>query len=234
MHALQDCRNTLQAHAGIYTRLGQRLQFTIRLAVVLHEHQVPDLDIAVQIFALGSRWPTGHMRPVVIENFRAWATGAGVAHLPEVVFVQPGETLSADPHFLEPDIRRFIVGHVHGDPQTIFRQPQGARQELPGKLDGFALEVITEAEVTQHLEEGVVTCRITHVFQVVVLATGADTTLGAGCTGVIPGFTAQKHILELVHARVGKQQGRVIVGHQRGGRHLGVSLAGEVIQKGLA
>ena len=56
--------------------------------------------------------------------------------------------------------------------------------------------------------------RITHVFQVIVLTAGADTALGACSTRVIPGLTSQKNILELVHARVSKQQCRVISRYQ--------------------
>ena len=123
---------------------------------------------------------------------------------------------------------------MHGDPKTVFRQAQGAGEEFPGELDGFALEVVAETEVAQHLEEGVMPRRVTHVLQIVVLAPGADTALGTGGTGVIPGLTAQKDILELVHPRVGEQQRGVVMGHQRRGRHLGVPLAGEVVQEGLA
>ncbi len=234
MDPLQHRRDTLQAHTGIHAGLGQRLQLAILLAVVLHEHQVPDLNVAIQILALEPWWTAGHIRPVIVENFRAGTTGAGVTHLPEIIFVQAGETLGADAHFLQPDIRRFIIGHMHGDPEALFRQAQGAGEELPGELDSFALEVIAEAEVTQHLEEGVMPRRVTHVLQVVVLATSTHTALGAGGTGVIPGFTTQKHVLELVHPRVGEQQGGVVMGHQRGGWHLGVPLAGKVVQEGLA
>ena len=77
--------------------------------------------------------------------------------------------------------------------------------------DGVALEVVAEAEVAQHLEEGVVAAGEAHIFEVVVLAAGADAFLRSGGAGVVALLGAKKEILELVHARVGKQQ-RGIVG----------------------
>src|SRR3546814_5686480 len=77
-------------------------------------------------------------------------------------------------------------------------QPLVGGQEGPGKSDGVALEIITEAEVTQHFEEGVVTSGIADVFQVVVLAAGAHALLAADRTGVGTFFLAQEAVLELV------------------------------------
>ena len=114
---------------------------------------------------------------MIVEDFRTGTTGTGVPHLPEIVFIKTGEPFGTHAHFFQPDIRGFIIRNMHRDPQPLFRQAQGARQEFPRELDGFALEVVTEAEVTQHFKEGVVTGGITHIFQIVVLATGANTAL---------------------------------------------------------
>ena len=45
---------------------------------------------------------------------------------------------------------------------------------------------------------------------------------------------AEEHVLELVHAGVGEQQGRVFVRHERTGRHDLVALGREEIQEGGA
>src|SRR6201996_98563 len=50
MHVLQHGRQALQAHARIDARRRQRRQRAIGRAVELHEHQVPDFDVAVAIF----------------------------------------------------------------------------------------------------------------------------------------------------------------------------------------
>ena len=52
MHMLQHRRNTLQPHAGIHRGLGQRMQHKVVAAflfIVLHEHEIPDFDVAVAI-----------------------------------------------------------------------------------------------------------------------------------------------------------------------------------------
>ena len=52
--------------------------------------------------------------------------------------------------------------------EPVFRSHQ-----LPGVGDGVFLEVVAEAEVAQHLEEGVMAVGEADVFEVVVLASGA-------------------------------------------------------------
>jgi hypothetical protein len=67
--------------------------------------------------------------------------------------------------------------------------------------DGIALEVVAEAEVAQHLKEGVVAARKANVFKVVVLAAGADALLRGGGAGVLALLRTEEKVLELVHAR---------------------------------
>ena len=86
--------------------------------------------------------------------------------------------------------------------------PQTSGQELPGVGDGVALEVVAEAEVAEHLEEGVVAAGEADVFEVVVLAAGADALLAGGGAGVVAALGAEEDVLELVHAGVGEEQGR--------------------------
>ena len=87
VRALQHGGDALQPHAGVDRVLGQidALAFGVEL-LVLHEHEVPDLDEAV---AVGIRWSrrraAGDLVAVVVEDLRARAARARVAHLPEVV-----------------------------------------------------------------------------------------------------------------------------------------------------
>ena len=50
MHVLQNGGNALEPHAGIDARLGQGREIAFGVALELHEHEVPDLDIAVAVF----------------------------------------------------------------------------------------------------------------------------------------------------------------------------------------
>jgi len=63
------------------------------------------------------------------------------------------------------------------------------------------------------------------VLKIVVLASGTNTLLTGGGARVVTVLCAQENILELVHAGVGKQQGRVVGGHQRRRVHTTVPLA---------
>ena len=58
-------------------------------------------------------------------------------------------------------------------------------------------------------------CRITHVFQVVVFASGPDTFLRSDCPGVASLFFPQEKALELDHPCIGKEERRVIPGDER-------------------
>jgi len=79
-----------------------------------------------------------------------------------------------------------------------------------------------------------VSCGVADVFQVVVFAAGAHTALTTGGTLIVALITAQKHIFELHHASVNKQQGRVVFGYQRTALYYFVVLTVEVIEELLA
>ena len=120
---------------------------------------------------------------------------------------------------------------VDGDQQALGRQLPDLGQQLPGPGDGVLLEVVAERPVAQHLEEGVVARGVADLVEVVVLAAGAQAALHIGRAHVAALLGAQEHVLELDHARVGEQQGRVVARHQRRGRHDGVALAGEEFEE---
>ena len=123
---------------------------------------------------------------------------------------------------------------MHGNPELFRRQAQVAGKKLPGEAYRLALEIIPEAEIAEHFKKGVVARGVAHIFQVVVLAAGAHAALAAGRAHIGPRISAEEGVLELVHARVGEQQRRVVGGHQRATRHAGVPLLLEIGQKGLA
>ena len=224
MNALQHRGDAFQTHTGIHGGLGQGQHLTVRLAVVLHEHHVPDFDVAVTVFFRATGRTTIHIRTVVVKDFGTGTTGTGIAHLPEVVRCVWGALVVANPHdsicrntnFLIPDIKGFVVGRVNGDPQFFLwqLQPVVAGQEGPGKIDGFTLEVVAKAKVTQHFEKGMVARCIAYVLKVIVFTTCTHALLRGCRPAVIACFAPQEHVFELVHSRVGKQQGRVVRRHQ--------------------
>jgi hypothetical protein len=70
----------------------------------------------------------------------------------------------------------------------------------------FALEVVAEREVSEHLEEGVVARRAADVLQIVVLARHPHALLGGGRARVGPLLLAEEDALEGDHPGVGEEQ----------------------------
>ena len=83
-----------------------------------------------------------------------------------------------------PDVPGDLVVGVGRGRETVGRDPQVLRQQVPGELDRLALEVVTEAPVAEHLEERVVAGRPADLFEVVVLARDAQDPLVVGGPGV--------------------------------------------------
>ena len=98
-------------------------------------------------------------------------------------------------------------------------------------MDGVALEIVAKGKIAQHLEEGVMARGIADVLQVVVLAACAHAALRGGGALVGARFLAEEDVLELHHARIGKQQGGVVARHQRARGHHGVAALGEKFQE---
>ena len=171
------------------------------------------------------------MIAVIVENLGARAAWAGVAHLPEVVGSERRALVVADADnalgryadLLLPDVERFVIGFIHGDPQSLFRQvePVFTGQQFPRVADRVMLEVIAEAEVTQHFKEGVVTGGIADVFQIIVLAACAHAALRGGGTGIGAFVQPRKTSLNwfmpaLVNSNVGSLLGTGSYSLQRG------------------
>src|SRR5690606_25340743 len=74
-------------------------------------------------------------------------------------------------------------------------------------------------EIAQHLEECVVTRRVSDVLEVVVLAAGPHATLRRGRPAVWARFLPGEYVFELHHARVREKQGGVVARHERGRWH---------------
>ena len=125
--ALQDGGDAFEAHAGVDGRAGQRRHGARRVAVELHEDEVPDFDEAsaavereLFVFAAGF----GGFRAEIVVDFRAGSARAGVAHLPEVVFlVEAEDAVFRDARDLLPEALGFVVFAENGDVELSFGRP---------------------------------------------------------------------------------------------------------------
>ena len=110
---------------------------------------------------------------------------------------------------LAPVAEGLLVVQVDGDVQALRGQVEVLGHELPGPGDGVFLEVVADAEVTQHLEEGqvLVVAHLVHVGGAEALLAGGEA-LGGGCS--LPHEVG----LELDHAGAGEEEGLVPRGDQ--------------------
>ena len=216
---LDDRQDPLEAGAGVDARAGQRLGAAVGAPVVLHEDQVPDLD--EPLGAAEGRPAVGAVgRALVDEDLAARPAGAGVAHLPEVVVAQALDPLGPDAHGVAPDGLGLVVGLVDGHPQPVAVDAQDLGDELPGEGDGVGLEVVAEAEVPQHLEEGAVAQRGADDVDV----DGAEALLHRRGPRPRRHLVAQEERLEGHHPGDGEQD-RGVVRDEARRRHGGVARA---------
>ena len=113
-------------------------------------------------------------------------------------------------------VGRFIVGVIDRDQQLVLRQPEILGDQVPGKLDGLFLEIVSEREIAEHLEEGEMPRGVADIVEVVVLAAGAHALLRRRCARIRARLQPGEDILELHHAGIREHQRRVVARHERG------------------
>ena len=239
---LQRARHALQAHAGVDTLERQRGQGSVGRPVELHKDQVPDLEPAgTGLGVVGDAIRSlAELRAAVVVDLATRPAWAGLGHLPEVVVVPrrdvapPCDPLRRQADFLGPDLVRLVVIGVGGGGQPLWSDAEVVGQELPGPADRLALEVVTEAPVAEHLEEGLVARGAPDLLEVVVLARHPQAWLRVDGPGVVTLLLAGQHPLELDHPGVHEEQRRVVAGEERGGRNARVATLLEEALKSLA
>jgi hypothetical protein len=211
-------------------------------SIELHEDEVPDLHPALAVGRGLLAEGCGRRLAIAGEEVELGARTArtGLAHLPEVVARHPGDADDAvvgEAGDLLPDGAGLVVrgdarlprapAAEHGDDEALLVDAPLLRDELPREGDGVVLEVVTEAEVAEHLEERVVARSDADVLEVVVLARDADALLARRGARERAAVLADEDVLERDHARVREHQRRIVLRDERRGRAHLVALAGE-------
>ena len=101
-------------------------QGAVGVAEVLHEHEVPELDVAVAA-AVGRTALVAPLGAAVVVDLRARPARARLAHLPEVVLVEALDALHRHADLLVPDRLGLVVGDVDGDPDAGRRRSRRPR-----------------------------------------------------------------------------------------------------------
>ena len=127
--------------------------------LVVFENEIPDFDEPVFVSRGAAVTPV--FRAAVNVNLGAGAAGAGAASGPEVVFHTEHLHMFGVEAFVLPDRTRFLIVGEGGNPElfgveTVAALVLRGGQQLPRVMNCLLLEVITEGEVAQHLEESAV------------------------------------------------------------------------------
>ena len=238
-HLLEDARQPFEAHAGVDAGRGQRHERAIRLEIELHEHEVPDLEPArARLRVVGHAMRAfGQVGAPVDMDLGARPARPDVGHPPPVLLVAVREVAPADEalgrqaDLVAPDLERGVVGRVGRRSEALGRDAEVLREQLPRPVDGLALEVVAEAPVPEHLEEGVVAGRAPDFLEVVVLAGDAQAALVVDGARVRALLGPGQRVLELHHPRVREEQ-RLVAGRDEGGaRHDRVAALGEEVDE---
>ena len=206
VHALQNCRCAFQAHAGINVLAGERPEIIGRIAdtIELREDKIPDLNLAARVI---------NVKDLAARAADSIRSLRGRPGRPEViVFPHPRDATCTKPDLLMPDLRRFVVINIDRDIQSVLVecQPGGIGEKFPGPADCHALEVITKAEIAQHLEKRVVISGPTNVVDIA----GPQALLACCGSCEIQFHFAQEVIFKLVHAGGSEQYRRIPGRHQ--------------------
>ena len=235
---LEDAGQALEAHPGVDAGERQR-HAAVRPLVELHEHEVPDLEPARAVLGVvGHAFRTlRELDPAVEVDLAARAARTGVGHPPEVVVVAvvdvapAGHPLRRQADLVAPDRPGDLVVGVGRGRQPVTGDAQVPGQEVPGPVDGLALEVVAERPVAEHLEQGVVARRPPDLLEVVVLARHPQAALVVDGARVRAGLGAGQDVLELDHARVREQERRVAGRDEARAGHDGVPALGEEVDE---
>ena len=107
-------------------------------------------------------------------------------------------------------------------------------EKLPSHIDGFGLEVVAEAPVTEHLEHSLVVGIVSHLFQVVMFSAHSQALLAIRRALVRSFRVTEEDVLELVHSGISKHQSRVALHYHRSRRHYSMALRSIKIEKFLS
>ena len=219
-------------------RIGSGGQRAVGAEVVGHEDVVPELEEAVGVVA-GPIVVAAELGAAVEVELRAGAAGTGRPALPEVVLAAEADDALVGDADAAPDLDRLLVGAEaellvaaeDGDPDPLRVDAEALGRELPAPGDRLLLEVVAEAPVAEHLEEGEVAGGVADLLDV----GRAEALLHVGEARRRRLLAAEEVGLEGLHAGGGQQhRGVVGRGHQRGRGHDLVPALLEEREVGLA
>ncbi len=139
-HVLEDGGHALEPTAGVDAGARERLQPALGVAVELHEHEVPELQVALARAAGPAVLAATAERLAAVDvELRARPAGPGGAGGPEVVLAQGDDALGRQAGLDPQPLGLLVEGHLvvalpDGRPEKVRVHAPGPRAELPGRL----------------------------------------------------------------------------------------------------
>ena len=160
---LEDGRPALEPEAGVDVLLWKRRQRAIRVLLVRHEDEVPELEEPGAARARGRAVGLAAavlLAPVPVD-LGVGPARPGPPDRPEVLRARERDDPLPRHPDLQPELDGGLVGAepelrvacVHRDPHAIPVELHALLYELAREFDGALLEVLPEREVPEHLEE---------------------------------------------------------------------------------
>ena len=129
--------------------------------------------------------------------------------LPEVVrLTETNDMLFGNADLISPDVESLFVVLVDRGPEQICGDLKSFGEELPSPRNSFFLEIIAEAEVSEHFKESTVTRRNTYSFKV----GRTDALLTGGNTVSRRDLLAREELLHRCHTGVYEKKRLIVVG----------------------
>ena len=214
-HLLKNLSHPLQTQSRIDVPVRQRRETPLSVAVVLHEHQVVELDEAVIVFEVDAL--ITQFRLEVVVDLRTRPTGSRRTRCPKVIgFIHADDPLGVHPHHISPNLFSLIVFSEDAHHQMLGINAVHLRTQLPSPLNRLLLEVIPKGKIAEHLEKRVMPRRTTHVLDVIG-ANALLTTRGPRCW---PLLLTKEHRLKRQHPSNGEQHRWILWNQRRTCHHL--------------
>ena len=161
-------------------------------------------------------------RAYVYMDFRARSARTRLTHFPEVVVLVTvndvvfGEVTAPDGCRLIVS-RKALIWRTFKDSHIKVGGVyfQDADQIFISKLDGSFLKVVAKTPVAQHLKHRMMIRIAAHFFEVVVLATDAQTLLRVCLSATFRFAMAEDDVFKLIHPGIGKHQCGIVFDHHR-------------------
>ncbi len=218
---LHNHRYSLEPSARVDPRLLQGPVDALPVEEELGENEVPELEVAVAVAAGGAVGASAPPRLAgVVIDLRTGAADPGLPdRSPEVVLpAEPDDPFRRHAGIRVPYRECLVVVLEDADVEPVFGKLKMVDDELPRPGDRLLLEIVTETEIPEHLEKGVVAKGPTDAIEIA----GPEALLDADRAPVGEVARVEVEILELDHPRRGEKKGRIPPRDERGARHLGM------------